>query len=258
MKLEDPNLTDIEETLFNEKLFIMNFDDVKFYCPEITELYHKLLKDIDIYNHYISKNAMIIDDIKSEIDSNFNKLAENIKDEKEHWDLYSEKSMILETEHEKFKEINYKTMVLHIYSFLESNLRELVILAENKLHLPLNYKDIRADDQSLKLYKKYFEKVGTILFSKEIIKNWTTLGKYQTLRNAIAHNYKCEWSNINLPERIKELGKLIDTNSSLKKDAFNETFIICENKFLTDFVELVNKFLVQLFDVVQEKINNKI
>ena len=236
---------------------MISFDDVKFYCPEITELYHKFLMDIDLYNNYISKNASIITDIKDKIEKEFVELAKKVKDESEEMSLDSEKSSILETEYHGFKDINYKTLVIHIYSFLESNLRELAIITETKLNLPLNYKDIKADDQSLKLYKKYFEKVGTIVYSKEIIDNWTLLGKYQTVRNAIAHNYKCDWSENTLQNRIIELGKLIDTNSSLRKDTYNETFIICENKFLSDFIELVNKFLVQLFDVVQEKINKQ-
>lgn len=228
---------------------------IKIYSDGIDKLEFELNNYFEFFSHYIKKNSETIVEIKNKLDEDFKMQVSliNKEDDDAYADLHFEYREKLDREYERFKEINYKTMVLHLFSFLESNLRKLAIITKEKLELPLNYQDIKADDD-LKLYKKYFEKVAGVLFSKEAINNWGKLNKYRIIRNAIVHNTKCEWNIKPYDKKIKELDELISKHPLLEKNQTDDTFNIKNEQFLLNFLNLIDLFIKEMFDTVDSSI----
>jgi hypothetical protein len=224
---------------------------IKIYSDDIAKLEFELDNSYEFFYHYIKKNSEIILEIKNKLDEDLKKaislVTDNHEDNYEY--LHSEHYSAIKREYEKFKEINYKTIILHVYSFLESILRQLSIIAKSQLQLQLSYQDIKAKDNSLKLFKKYYEKVCGLTFSEEINKNWNKLFKYQLIRNIIAHNLKCDWNNKPYNDKLKQLDELIESHSLLERDYTYESFIIISDQFCLNFLDLTTAFLKQLFDV---------
>lgn len=247
-------ITDKTNEIKQDKINMkFNSANIRIYSDRIEKLYFESKSFYEYFDHYIKKQSEIIFEIKNKLDEDFKKQISSAKDDSDCEYLYSEYYEANDREYEKFKEINYKTMVLQIYSYLESTLRELSIIIKNKMNLTLGYQDIRADDTSLKLFKKYFEKVAGLKFQSEINEAWDKLYNYKVIRNVIAHNLKCEWSATPYDYALKQLDNLIKNDNLLERNHTSDTFNITNEQFLFNFLKLTNNFLIQLFDTIDDK-----
>ncbi len=236
---------------------ILDFSNAKIYKnAKIAELHFVIHETTEIFYLYIDKNKKIIADIKIELDAQFKKLSMKVTDEYEYGSIYSEYSDILYKEHEKFKEINYKTMVVQIFTFLESIMRELYYLLYNNEKETIEViKKLNVNQLFIKnIYPSYGESFH-LVFDEITEANYTKIAEYNDVRNAIAHNWKCDWENKPLLPKYLNLEKLIESEDLLEKDFYNDSFKIKNEQFLLNFINLVNKFSVQLFDIIDEKLN---
>lgn len=142
--------------------------------------------------------------------------------------------------HGEFPKLLNNSIFLVIYSMFESHFEELCVIVGNKIGSSLHVKDL-AGGNYIELCRNYLTKVVGVnlgLLNPE----WAEIKKYQTLRNAVAHNTG------RLKKIDPDLERFIENKAGVK--LLNQTVFIEEISFLKFFIELIKAYFVKTNSVI--------
>ena len=86
-----------------------------------------------------------------------------------------------------FPDVLRRSFFMAVFAVTEARLNEICESLRESRKLTLSFRDIKADDQSIKRARKYLEKVAGITFPAT--KEWKALLDYKDIRDRITHNY---------------------------------------------------------------------
>lgn len=136
----------------------------------------------------------------------------------------------------------YKSTLTVLYTFFESNLRELAKFERDKRKLKIKPNDLRGE--GISLYKDYFIKViGIDLTTIEHI--WSKIDKVRKIRNSIVHN---DFDNPD-SEKIKEVIKICQECEDLQ---YAGEVVIQRSKYLIDFTDNVYEYLREVIKLLRQ------
>ena len=132
--------------------------------------------------------------------------------------------------------IIYNSMVISIFSFIETRLMLLCKLIEKRNKILLS--DISG--KGIYKYKRYLSKVHDIDFNPKN-EEWELLGSYAFLRNKLIHSHSVE---INMRYNEKDYKKLKKIKSlSVTESSDIATFHIRDQECVNDFFALASSFI---------------
>jgi hypothetical protein len=148
--------------------------------------------------------------------------------------------------HEAFPTFYLQTIFYGLYSFLETRL---LSLCEN-IHRLKGYKIKPSDlnsDNYLDLSRKYLSLVANI-DTNDLNDKWSKIRDYQKIRNCLIHN-----NGVVKKERLKEWQRLVE---NIQNVSLNSNRIAIDNdKFLLDFIELVNQYILEVLEKIKSTLN---
>jgi len=194
----------------------------------------------------------------TEITSQFVKNEQDI--EEEHWtktgdatDLSSEDfeyhSKYLEELLEKHKhlpQILYKSIIVSIYSLLETAINDIIKCVEYEVPKKIKFKHLRTKGSEIENFINFLELVHNLDF--ETIKPCLNkLKPFADLRNNIVHkNGNLKYDN---DQRVKNIMTLASQNSSM--EIIDEEVFFKNNLILFQYLKIVESFGYKFFDLVK-------
>lgn len=201
--------------------------------------------EIDSFKEYIIDNR---NNIKKLQDS-FNLMIEEQK--KKYPDNIEDLYESYESQYYNYLEFYPATFnnstLLSLYSLFEFNFKNLCITLQNNAQFKIKLEDINGQGH-IDISRKYINLVAGIDLT-ELEATWQKIIVYQQLRNCIVHNNSSILKKKNQDiKNIKTLDiyKEIKKNPNLKINEGNGTFIISNDQFLLDFLDLIEKYLLSI------------
>jgi len=206
-----------------------------------------------IFNGKINYISEILKKIKNdfiendeELESKF-WLEQNIPDQtdlsSEDFELYTEQLELFTDKHKHFPQILYKSLIVSIYSIIETTLSELINSTENQILKKIKYKHLKNSGNEIENYINYFDLVHNLNLTN-LKENLTDLKFYADIRNNIVHyNGNLREDNQGRKERIR---KFIKNDKTIEIET-NENLYIKDCEFVFKFLHLTEKFGFELF-----------
>lgn len=228
----------------SEELYI-NRSDFKAspVLPMIIELHRgTILTEVKSFKNYIIESRNNI----SERQNSFNDMIkENLKS-------YPNNEQIIyawfDDEHYQYNEF-YPTIfnnstLLSIYSFFEFNLKNLCI-SMSKCEKFAGELDDLNDRNLIKKSKKYLTLIAN-LDLKDIESIWVKITDFQKIRNCIVHNNSNIVQQKDIPIEMQKLYSIVNGNKHLKLDIRKGAFVIDNDQFLLDMLDLTENYLLTI------------
>jgi hypothetical protein len=151
--------------------------------------------------------------------------------------------------HRHFPQIQFKSMIVSIYSVLETFLNELTVSTEKQIPKKIKYKNLRTVGSEIENSLNFLSLVHNLNFS-EIKETLAKLKSFADIRNNIVHKN----GNILADEqgRKNRIKKSIEKNKNIRIEENGQLFILNE-KFLIQLINLVNEFALNLYEIVEIK-----
>lgn len=141
-----------------------------------------------------------------------------------------------------------KSSLIFLYSILESFLKELCLILQNKTQTKLNIEDITSRDY-LKSFYIYIEKViGLNLSAIETYKN--KLKDFQNIRNILVHNLSLSAEN---QRNDTKLTKILESYKGIKR--YSNKLELNNIKILYPFLQSTIWTFQELYWIIDEKFN---
>ena len=196
----------------------------------------------DILNQ-VSKD-LIEDD--EELENKFwieNGITDSIDLSKDDYEVFTEQLETFKNKHKHLPQILYKSLVVSIYSVIETTLSELITSTENIVTKRIKYKHLRNSGNEIENYLNYFNLIHNLeLTNLNIL--LSDLKDYADIRNNIVHyNGNLKEDNQGRKQRIK---KFVKKDSTIEIES-NENLFIKDCQFVFKFLELTEKFGFELF-----------
>lgn len=137
-------------------------------------------------------------------------------------------------------QLYYNSIFISLYSFLEKKMYQLCKLGEKKQLIKV--KDLSGD--GIVKYYNYFRKV-LLINLQDLNTEWSSITKYNKLRNQLVHSPTNIIENSNNPSLIIIL-KSIKNLNIIDREDFVE-YEITDKKLLLDFWSVINKFLSEIY-----------
>lgn len=144
-----------------------------------------------------------------------------------------------------YPKIHRNSLLISIYSFLESTLINLCKRSMGKYHLSLSHKDING--KGIEQAQKYLIKVAKIEFPNNS-NEWQFIKFCNEVRNCLVHNQGFSYDDNKKSEKLE---KLINETPYIKVDGTGE--IILEENFCPLFIEKLEGFFEKLYLSVEKK-----
>ncbi|SFZ92412.1 hypothetical protein SAMN05428642_102709 [Flaviramulus basaltis] len=165
----------------------------------------------------------------------------------EDFKYYQDNLLAYLEKHKHFPQIQFKSLIVSIYSVLETFLNELTISTEKEIPRKIKYKNLRTVGSEIENYLNFFSLVYSINFSemKEIL---AKLKSFADIRNNIVHKN----GNIIADEqgRKNRIKKSIEKNKNIKIKENGQLFIM-NDKFLIQLINLVNEFGLKFYEIFE-------
>lgn len=211
----------------------------------IIDIHKSTIKtEIDSYREYIRETA---GELKTKQES-FNTKVENLlrnnpENRIDVYEWYEEQSI---NWNDFFPFAFNNSTYLTLYSFFEYSLKDIC----QSVHKYGGFK-IRAEDFGKRDYigisRKYLHLVaGLDLADKETV--WETIRKYQEIRNSIVHNNSNILKNQQEPIEQQSLYKFLNKIKYVKLDNSKGTFKIVDYRFLLEFCDEIESYLMAILD----------
>ena len=163
---------------------------------------------------------------------------------KDDFEVFNEQLETFKDKHKHLPQILYKSLIVSIYSILETTLSELINSTEKKITKRIKYKNLRNNGNQIENYLNYFNLVHNLEFSnlKKLLKD---LKNYTDIRNNIVHfNGSLKDDNQSRKERIK---KFVSNDKNIEIES-NENLYIKNCDYVIKFISLTEKFGYELFE----------
>jgi len=160
------------------------------------------------------------------------------------FEFYTELLESYKDKHKHLPQILYKSLIVSIYSIIETTLSELVKATEINASKKIKYKHLKNNGNEIENYLNYFKLIYDLDLTKpqDIL---TELKNYADVRNNIVHyNGNLKGDNEGRKSRIT---KFVEKIKTLEIES-NENLFIKDCKFIFDFLDLTNRFGYNLFD----------
>jgi hypothetical protein len=165
----------------------------------------------------------------------------------EDFEYYQTNQLSYIEKHKHFPQIQFKSLIVSIYSVLETFLNELTISTEKVIPKKIKYKNLRTVGSEIENYLNFFSLVHNLNFSemKDIL---AKIKSFADIRNNIVHKN----GNIIADEqgRKNRIKKNIEKNRNIKIEENGQIFIMNE-KFLIQLVNLVNDFGFKFYTIFE-------
>ncbi len=225
------------------------FKPVSFIPMILSIQRHSISNETDIFKEYIIDNRTNINKVKEEFIKRVNVELEKYPGQEQDIHEHYEDQYYQYTEF--YPAIFNNSTLLSLYSFFELNLKELCHTMETYQGLRIKLKDLSGQNYVEKS-RRYLELVVGIDLS-DLQSTWEKITFYQRIRNKIAHN------NSSIVEKkgpitSQPLYNAVVANSDLKLKESNGTIIISNDKFLIDFCDIIQQYLVPVILKIESKI----
>jgi len=222
------------------------FDNNKTYTISSSSRY--------IFRERIKYISEILNKTKSDFIENEDELEEkflkenNISDwtdlSDDDFELYTELLETYKDKHKHLPQILYKSLIVSIYSIIETTLSELINSTESNIKRKIKYKHLRNSGNEIGNYLNYFNLVHN-LDLKDLDELLNDLKYYADIRNNIVHfNGNLKEDNLGRKERIK---KFVTNDNSIEIEK-NENLFIKDCDFVFKFLKLTERFGYKLFE----------
>lgn len=216
----------------------------------------RIIFEMEKYDFHFIKFEELVDEKITELKTKVPDLLNpEEKSQYENWIsdeifYYSQSSSIL-----------YNNILIAYYSYLESTFYKMCFFVQSELNLELKVNDIRGESY-IHQFRKYFEKVASLKFSKELEVLWQRINDLREIRNLIVHNLSSLYRNNefvpfnNLSKKEKKYYNLFKNNPNIyfyeKTGEFSLSF-----EFVKENSRIVFEFLIGLSDIIYEKVLTK-
>ncbi|WP_299628378.1 hypothetical protein [uncultured Tenacibaculum sp.] len=146
----------------------------------------------------------------------------------------------------EFPNILNKSIYLTIYSMFENEFNKLCEWCQHSEELNLSPKDLKGGNY-IGQCRNYIIKVLNVNL-ENLKEQWTKIGKYQQIRNVIAHN------NGIVKQTNKEIPKFVDSTQGISIEQKTSEIQIESIDFLIDFIDHLVGFLNE---TIEEIVNQK-
>lgn len=207
-----------------------------------------------IFNEKIKYISEILEKTKSdfiendeEIESRFwleHKIEDQTDLSNDDFEFYNSLLESYKDKHKHLPQILYKSLIVSIYSIIETTLSELIKATELKVSKKIKYKHLRNTGNEIENYLNFFKLIYDLDFT-ELNEYLEEIKYYADIRNNIVHyNGNLKGDNQGRKSRIK---KFIENNKTIEIES-NENIFIKDCQFIIDFLNLTEKFSYKLFD----------
>lgn len=223
-------------TLVNKKEYIISvnsrliFNDKINYISEILE---KTKKDFIDNDEELECKFWIEHNVQDQIDLS-----------PEDYEFYTELLETLKDKHKHLPQILYKSLVVSIYSIIETTLSELINSTEDNVSKRIKYKHLKNIGNEIENYLNFFNLVHNLDLTnlKELLDD---LKYYADIRNNIVHyNGSLKDDNQGRKNRIR---KFVKNDETIEIET-NENLLIKNCDFVFKFIDLTERFGYELFN----------
>lgn len=211
---------------------------------------------VNVNSKIIFRDKLLyISEILTDISKKFNEQEQDVEDKfwfeigditdlsESDYEFHCEQLENLQDKHKHFPQILYKSLIVSIYSVLETTLYELILSTEKTNPKRIKYKHLKANSSEIENYLNYLNLVYEQDFN-DMNDLLNDLKCYADIRNNIVHkNGNLKDDIMERKNRIKKFALKIDT-IEIEKD---EKLFIKDCKFVFDFLDLSEKFGFKLF-----------
>jgi len=160
------------------------------------------------------------------------------------YELFTEQLEEYFNKHKHLPQILYKSLIVSIYSIIETTLSELINSTEKIIVKRLKYKHLRNNGNEIENYLNYFNLVHNLDLTS-LNDLLIDLKNYADIRNNIVHfNGNLKEDNNGRKERIK---KFVKNDNSIEIEK-NENIYIKDCDFVFRFLNLTEKFGYEIFN----------
>ena len=163
---------------------------------------------------------------------------------KDDFEVFNEQLETFKGKHKHLPQILYKSLIVSVYSIIETTLSELINSTEKKTSKKIKYKHLKNNGNQIENYLNYFDLVHNLEFSniKKLLKD---LKNYTDIRNNIVHyNGSLKDDNQGRKERIR---KFVSNDKDIEIES-NENLFIKNCDYVIKFISLTEKFGYELFN----------
>jgi hypothetical protein len=214
----------------------------------VNNIYSVSSSSLYIFNEKVRYISEILKKTKNDFTENEDILEEkfmienNISDwtdlSSDDYELYTGQLEEYKDKHKHLPQILYKSLIVSIYSIIETTLSELINSTEKNIVKRIKYKHLRNSGNEIENYLNYFNLVHNLSLTNitELLNN---LKNYADIRNNIVHfNGNLKEDNEGRKSRIK---KFIKNDKSIEIEE-NENLYIKDCDFVFRFLDLTEKF----------------
>lgn len=196
----------------------------------------------------------VLDDISSKLlksenlneDTYWSELGDCTNLNSEDFEFHTSIAIELKHQARNFPQIIYKSLLVSVYSILETTLSEILHFTEMNHSKKIKYKNLKKSGSEIDSIINFFELVHEIEF-KSIEKQQNSLKEYANIRNNIVHrNGNLKDEN---PDRKNKIIKFAQSCTDLNIE--NELLIISNSKFVSDFISFISSFGLDFFDKIK-------
>ena len=186
---------------------------------------------------------------EQEIEDNYwNGIGDVIQLNKDDLEFHQESVEDLLERHLHLPQILYKSMIVSIYSLLETTLHDVIKSIENSIPKKIKLKHLRTKGSEIENLIHFLELVHNIEF-KNLIGNIRDLKPYADLRNNIVH--KNGHLKNESEQRKKSIEVLASKSSSI--EIRDDELYFKNNLVLYRFLKIVNDFGFKFFAIIENK-----
>ncbi|WP_165742081.1 hypothetical protein [Pseudoalteromonas sp. Z1A6] len=173
------------------------------------------------------------------VEERTNRLADRIyEDTLENPDLEGMLQDMYELEHKAISSYLYHSSIVLVYTVFESTLSQICTELKYSAKIPFSFDDVSGGGNIMKSFN--YLKMSTSLPKMEIERITPKFGKFQQLRNSIAHkNGRFSGKDENAIERQRNL--FMQEFPSIELSPDQKQFYIMDSKPVVDFIELVER-----------------
>jgi hypothetical protein len=214
-----------------------------------------------IFNEKIKYISEILEKTKTDFTDNEEELEEEFWNEyiiqdqtdlsNDDFEFYTELLESYKDKHKHLPQILYKSLIVSIYSIIETTLSELIKATEKNVNKKIKYKHLKNNGNEVENYLNFFNLIHDLELTN-IQDSLNEIKNYADIRNNIVHfNGNLKGDNEGRKSRIT---KFVKNNKAIEIEP-NGNLFIKDCQFVFDFLDLTNRFSYILFE--NYKIENK-
>lgn len=209
------------------------------------------IEKLKYIKHIIEDTSKSFDRLDQIEDSIWEDIGDITDLSQDNFEYYSTQIESLKNDNKNLPQILYKSLIVSIYSIIETAICDSRISIEKIFEKKIKFKHLKTVGSEIENTINFFELVHNLNFTP-VQNHLKTLKIYSMIRNNIVH--KNGDLNDENHERLKIIKHYVATSDSI--EIIDNSLLSVNQKFVTDFLDFSQNFVLDYFDLISISYDN--